>query len=50
VFDIAEITQLDILIWNETLLAIRWPSSGFVGYDDITIFQDLFQAISGHIF
>jgi hypothetical protein len=31
-------------------LAIRWPSSDFEEYDDITILQDLFPTIFSYIF
>ena len=50
VYDISEITRLDIQDRNGTFLAIKWPSSGFEEYDDITVLQDLFPAIFAYIF
>jgi len=49
-YDISEITRLDIQDRNGTFLAIKWPSSAFEEYDDITILQDLFPAIFAYIF
>jgi len=49
-YDISEITRLDIQDRNGTFLAIKWPSSDFENYDDITVLQDLFPAIFAYIF
>jgi hypothetical protein len=49
-YDISEITRLDIQDRNGTFLAIKWPSSDFEEYDDITVLQDLFPAIFAYIF
>jgi len=49
-YDISEITRLDIQDRNGTFLAIRWPSSDFEEYDDITVLQDLFPTIFAYIF
>ncbi len=50
VYDISEITRFDIQDRYGTFLAIKWPSSDFEEYDDITILQDLFPAIFAYIF
>jgi len=49
-YDISEITRLDIQNRNGTFLAIKWPSSNFEEYDEITVLQDLFPAIFAYIF
>jgi len=49
-YDISEITRLDIQDRNGTFLAIKWPSSDFEEYDDITVLQDLFPTIFAYIF
>jgi hypothetical protein len=49
-YEISEISRLDIQDRFGTFLAIRWPSSDFEEYDDITILQDLFPAIFAYIF
>lgn len=49
-YDISEITRFDIQDRFGTFLAIKWPSSDFDEYDDITILQDLFPAIFSYIF
>ncbi len=49
-YDISEITRLDIQDRFGTFLAIRWPDGDFSGYDDITVLQDIFPAISAYLF
>lgn len=49
-YDISEISRLDIQDRFGTFLAIRWPSSGFEEYDDVTILQDLFQAVFAYLY
>ena len=49
-YEISEISRLDIQDRFSTFLAIRWPSSDFEEYDDITVLQDLFPAIFAYIF
>jgi hypothetical protein len=49
-YDISEISRLDIQDRFGTFLAIRWPSSDFEEYDDVTIMQDLFQAIFAYLY
>jgi len=49
-YDISEINRLDVQDRNGTFLAIKWPSSNFEEYDDITVLQDLFPAIFATIF
>lgn len=49
-YDISEISRLDIQDRFGSFLAIRWPSTEFKEYDDITVLQDLFAAIFAYIF
>ncbi len=49
-YDISEINRLDIQDRFGVLLAIRWPSTNFNEYDEITILQDLFPAIFAYMF
>jgi hypothetical protein len=49
-YEISEISRLDIQDRYGAFLAIRWPSSDFEEYDDITVLQDLFPAIFAYIF
>ena len=49
-YGISEISRLDIQDRFGTFLAIRWPSSNFEEYDDITVLQDLFPTIFAYIF
>jgi hypothetical protein len=49
-YEISEISRLDIQDRFGTFLAIRWPSSNFEEYDDITVLQDLFPTIFAYIF
>jgi hypothetical protein len=48
--DISEISRLDIQDRFGTFLAIRWPSTEYEEYDDITVLQDLFVAIFAYIY
>lgn len=50
VYDISEITRLDIQDRHATFLAIKWPTEGFVRYDEIKILQDLFPAIFAYLY
>jgi len=50
VYDISEISRLDIQDRYGTFLAIRWPTGDFVKYDDITILQDVFPAIFAYLY
>jgi len=49
-YDLSEINRLDIQNRNGTFLAVKWPSSDFEEYDDITILQDLFPVLFAYIF
>jgi hypothetical protein len=49
-YDISEISRLDIQDRFGAFLAIRWPSSDFKEYDDITVLQDLFQVIFAYLY
>lgn len=49
-FDISEISRLDIQDRYGTFLAIRWPTGDFVNYDDIIVLQDLFPAIFAYLY
>jgi hypothetical protein len=48
-YDLSEITRLDIQDRNGSFLAIKWPTSDFEVYDDISILQDLFPVIFAYI-
>jgi hypothetical protein len=50
VYDISEISRLDIQDRHGTFLAIRWPTKDFVLYDDITVLQDLFPAVFAYLY
>ena len=50
VYDLSEITRLDIQDRFGTFLAIRWPTDDYVSYDRITILQDLFPAIFAYLY
>ena len=50
IYDISEITRLDIQDRYGTFLAIRWPTQGFEEYDDIVVLQDLFPAVFAYMF
>lgn len=49
-YSINEITRLDLQDRYGTFLAIRWPSSQFENYDDITVLQDVFPAVFAYLF
>lgn len=50
VYDISEVSRLDIQDRHGTFLAIRWPTGDFVKYDDITVLQDLFPAVFAYLY
>jgi hypothetical protein len=50
VYDISEITRLDIQDRYGTFLAIHWPAEGFEKYDDIVVLQDLFPTIFAYMY
>jgi len=50
VFDISEISRLDIQDRFGSFLAIRWPTEDYVKYDDITVLQDIFPAIFAYLY
>jgi hypothetical protein len=50
VYDISEISRLDIQDRFGTFLAIKWPTEDFENYDDITVLQDLFPSIFAYLY
>jgi hypothetical protein len=50
IYNISEITRLDIQDRNGTFLAIRWPTDDFVEYDDIVVLQDLFPVVFAYLY
>jgi hypothetical protein len=50
VYDLSQISRLDIQDRHATFLAIRWPTGDFVKYDDITVLQDLFPAVFAYLY
>jgi hypothetical protein len=50
VYEISEVSRLDIQDRFGVFLAIRWPSSVFEEYDEITVLQDIFPAIFAYIY
>ena len=50
VYDISEISRLDIQDRFGTFLAIKWPTKDFEEYDDITVLQDLFPSIFSYLY
>ena len=50
VYEVSEISRLDIQDRFGTFLAIRWPIQDFEKYDDITVLQDLFPAVFAYLF
>jgi hypothetical protein len=50
VYDISEISRLDIQDRHGTFLAIRWPTGDFEEYDDITVLQDIFPAVFAYLY
>ena len=50
VYDVSEISRLDIQDRYATFLAIRWPTEGFMRYDGITVLQDLFPVVVAYIY
>lgn len=50
VYDISEISRIDIQDRYGTFLAIRWPTEDYVNYDEITILQDLFPSVFAYLY
>ncbi len=50
VYDISEITRLDIQDRYGAFLAIRWPTEDFEKYDNIVVLQDLFPVIFAYLY
>jgi len=50
VYDISEISRLDIQDRFGAFLAIRWPTDEVHKYDDITVLQDIFIAIFAYLY
>lgn len=50
VYDVSEISRLDIQDRFGCFLAIKWPTEGFSQYDDITVHQDIFPAVFAYLF
>ncbi|HLO16868.1 MAG TPA: hypothetical protein VK206_18685 [Anaerolineales bacterium] len=50
VYDISEISRLDIQDRYGAFLAIKWPTEDFVKYDEITVLQDLFPAVFAYLY
>jgi len=50
VYDISEVSRLDIQDRYATFLAIRWPDGSYVEYDDITVLQDVFPAVFAYMY
>jgi hypothetical protein len=50
VYDISEISRLDIQDRFGSFLAIRWPMQDYAKYDDITVLQDLFPVIFAYLY
>ena len=50
VYEMSEITRLDVQDRLGTFLAIRWPTEEFEDYDEITVLQDLFPAVFAYLF
>jgi hypothetical protein len=49
-YEISEITRLDIQDRFGAFMAIRWPSSDFEDYDDISILQDIFPVVFAYLY
>ncbi|GAB4539809.1 MAG: hypothetical protein Fur002_05520 [Anaerolineales bacterium] len=50
VFDISQISRIDVQDRYGTFLAIRWPDNHFSEYDQITVLQDIFPAIFSYMY
>jgi hypothetical protein len=50
VYDLQEVSRLDIQDRYGTFLAIRWPTGDFVEYDDIRVLQDIFPAVFAYLY
>jgi hypothetical protein len=49
-YSLREITRYDIQDRFGSFLAIRWPDENYVGYDQITVLQDIFPAVFAYLF
>ena len=49
-YDVSEISRLDIQDRFGTFLAVKWPEENFSDYDDIVVLQDLFPSVFAYIF
>lgn len=49
-YDISEISRLDIQDRFGAFLAIKWPTTEYKKYDDITVLQDLFPVIFAYLY
>lgn len=50
IYDLSEISRLDLQNQYGTFLAIKWPAGEFEQYDDIRILQDMFPAVFAYMF
>ena len=50
VYDLSEVSRLDIQDRYGTFLAIKWPTGDFKSYDEITVLQDLFPAVFAYLY
>jgi hypothetical protein len=50
IYDISEISRLDIQDRYGSFLAIKWPTEDFARYDNITVLQDVFPAVFAYLY
>ena len=50
VYDVSEISRLDIQDRYGTFLAIRWPDDNFDAFDEISVLQDVFPVIFAYMY
>lgn len=50
VYDISEISRLDIQDRYGSFLAVRWPTEDFAKYDNITVLQDVFPSVFAYLY
>ncbi len=50
VYELSEITRLDIQDRFGTFLAIRWPGADYQAYDEIRVLQDVFPAVFAYLY
>jgi hypothetical protein len=50
VYDVSEISRQDLQDRFGTFLAIKWPTSDYGEYDEITVLQDVFPASFAYMF